>query len=136
MSMLDFIMLLSRDAMLSVCDMCGLGHPLYLCWLLPLLCEVILWNHFIGESCYCPLSILLLDDCSVLLVHILPFTTCHSCCQMPSVCQLYLYTATMEVCGSEEGMMFTLRPVWLEVLKFNKYCSTFVLFDKKFSILD
>ena len=63
MSMLDFIMLLSRDAMLSVCDMCGLGHPLYLCWLLPVLCEVILWNHFIGESCYCPLSILLLDDC-------------------------------------------------------------------------
>jgi hypothetical protein len=26
--------------------------------------------------------------------------------------------------------------VWLDVLKFNKYCSTFVLFDKKFSILD
>jgi hypothetical protein len=29
-----------------------------------------------------------------------------------------------------------LGPVWLEVLKFNKYCSTFVFFDKKFSILD
>jgi hypothetical protein len=29
-----------------------------------------------------------------------------------------------------------LGPVWLEVLKFNKHCNTFVLFDKKFSILD
>jgi hypothetical protein len=29
-----------------------------------------------------------------------------------------------------------LGPVWLEVLKFNKHCSTFVLFDKKFLILD
>jgi hypothetical protein len=27
-------------------------------------------------------------------------------------------------------------PVWLEVLNFNKRCSTFVLFDKKFQILD
>jgi hypothetical protein len=26
--------------------------------------------------------------------------------------------------------------VWLEELKFNKHCSTFVLFDKKFPILD
>jgi hypothetical protein len=26
--------------------------------------------------------------------------------------------------------------VWFEELKFNKYCSTFVLFDKKFPILD
>jgi hypothetical protein len=26
--------------------------------------------------------------------------------------------------------------VWLKELKFNKYCSTFVLFDKKFLILD
>jgi hypothetical protein len=26
--------------------------------------------------------------------------------------------------------------VWFEELKFNKYCSTFVLFDKKFIILD
>jgi hypothetical protein len=29
-----------------------------------------------------------------------------------------------------------LGSVWLEVLKFNKHCSTFVLFDKKFLILD
>jgi hypothetical protein len=29
-----------------------------------------------------------------------------------------------------------LGPVWLEMLTFNKYRSTFVLFDKKFSILD
>jgi hypothetical protein len=29
-----------------------------------------------------------------------------------------------------------LGPVWFGVLKFNKYCSTFVLFDKKFPILD
>jgi hypothetical protein len=28
----------------------------------------------------------------------------------------------------------TLRGVWFEELKFNKYCSTFVLFDKKFPI--
>jgi hypothetical protein len=28
------------------------------------------------------------------------------------------------------------RGIWFEELKFNKYCSTFVLFDKKFSILD
>jgi hypothetical protein len=28
-----------------------------------------------------------------------------------------------------------LQGVWLEELKFNKYCSTFVLFDKKFLIL-
>jgi hypothetical protein len=28
------------------------------------------------------------------------------------------------------------RGVWFGVLKFNKYCSIFVLFDKKFSILD
>jgi hypothetical protein len=27
-------------------------------------------------------------------------------------------------------------PVWLDVLKFNKHCGTFVLFDKKFLILD
>jgi hypothetical protein len=27
-----------------------------------------------------------------------------------------------------------LRGVWFEELKFNKYCSTFVLFDKKFPI--
>jgi hypothetical protein len=33
-------------------------------------------------------------------------------------------------------MACTLRGVWFEELKFNKYCSTFVLFDKKFSILD
>jgi hypothetical protein len=26
--------------------------------------------------------------------------------------------------------------VWLEELKFNKHCSTFVLFNKKFLILD
>jgi hypothetical protein len=26
--------------------------------------------------------------------------------------------------------------VWFEVLKFNKHCSTFVLFDKKFPILN
>jgi hypothetical protein len=26
--------------------------------------------------------------------------------------------------------------VWLKELKFNEYCSTFVLFDKKFPILD
>jgi hypothetical protein len=26
--------------------------------------------------------------------------------------------------------------VWFEELKFNKHCSTFVLFDKKFPILD
>jgi hypothetical protein len=26
--------------------------------------------------------------------------------------------------------------VWLEELKFNKHCSTFVLFDKKFPIWD
>jgi hypothetical protein len=26
--------------------------------------------------------------------------------------------------------------VWFEELKFNEYCNTFVLFDKKFSILD
>jgi hypothetical protein len=31
---------------------------------------------------------------------------------------------------------FLLGHVWLGVLKFNKYCSTFILFDKKFSILD
>jgi hypothetical protein len=29
-----------------------------------------------------------------------------------------------------------LEGVWFEELKFNKYCSTFVLFDKKFPILD
>jgi hypothetical protein len=29
-----------------------------------------------------------------------------------------------------------LGSVWFEVLKFNKHCSTFVLFDKNFSILD
>jgi hypothetical protein len=29
-----------------------------------------------------------------------------------------------------------LGPVWLHMLKFNKHCSTFVLFDKKFPILD
>jgi hypothetical protein len=29
-----------------------------------------------------------------------------------------------------------IRGVWREELKFNKYCSTFVLFDKKFLILD
>jgi hypothetical protein len=28
------------------------------------------------------------------------------------------------------------RGVWSGVLKFNKYCSTFVLFDKKFLILN
>jgi hypothetical protein len=29
-----------------------------------------------------------------------------------------------------------LGTVWLEMLKFNKLCSTFVLFNKKFLILD
>jgi hypothetical protein len=29
-----------------------------------------------------------------------------------------------------------IRGVWFEELKVNKYCSTFVLFDKKFRILD
>jgi hypothetical protein len=29
-----------------------------------------------------------------------------------------------------------LEGVWFEELKFNKHCSTFVLFDKKFLILD
>jgi hypothetical protein len=33
-------------------------------------------------------------------------------------------------------MQRILGRVWLEVLKFNQYCSTFVLFDKKFLILD
>jgi hypothetical protein len=33
-------------------------------------------------------------------------------------------------------LVIILRGVWLEELKFNKHCSTFVLFDKKFSILN
>jgi hypothetical protein len=32
--------------------------------------------------------------------------------------------------------MYFLGSVWLEELKFNKYCNIFVLFDKKFSILN
>jgi hypothetical protein len=34
------------------------------------------------------------------------------------------------------NIKLSLRGVWLEELKFNKHCSTFVLFDKKFPILD
>jgi hypothetical protein len=34
------------------------------------------------------------------------------------------------------GTFKKLRGVWFEKLKFNKYCSTFVLFDKKILILD
>jgi hypothetical protein len=37
----------------------------------------------------------------------------------------------------ERALSFNyLGPVWFGVLKFNKDCSTFVLFDKKFLILD
>jgi hypothetical protein len=32
--------------------------------------------------------------------------------------------------------IFYLADVWFEELKFNKHCNTFVLFDKKFLILD
>jgi hypothetical protein len=37
---------------------------------------------------------------------------------------------------SEQMHKCILGGVWFEELKFNKHCSTFVLFDKKFSILD
>jgi hypothetical protein len=37
---------------------------------------------------------------------------------------------------SVEYRLFDWGHVWLEVLKFNKHRSTFILFDKKFSILD
>jgi hypothetical protein len=46
------------------------------------------------------------------------------------MCKLTLITYNIIIC------LYNLGPVWLEVLKFNKHCSTFVLFDKKFSILD
>jgi hypothetical protein len=40
------------------------------------------------------------------------------------------------VCSVDLPARLALGPVWLEVLKVNKHCSTFVLFDKKFPILD
>jgi hypothetical protein len=41
------------------------------------------------------------------------------------------------LCGGQARPgLADLGGVWFGVLKFNKHCSTFVLFDKKFSILD
>jgi hypothetical protein len=47
----------------------------------------------------------------------------------------FLGGGSMGVFGSRPHLA-RLRGVWFEELKFNKHCSTFVLFDKKFSILD
>jgi hypothetical protein len=55
----------------------------------------------------------------------------------------YIYIATLSydnyyanLWDYSNVLLCDLGPVWLDVLKFNKYCSTFVLFDKKISILD
>jgi hypothetical protein len=46
---------------------------------------------------------------------------------------VFYVTGSYIIAGSSHPM---LRGVWLEELKFNKHCSIFVLFDKKFPILD
>jgi hypothetical protein len=45
-------------------------------------------------------------------------------------------TANRNVALKESRLVVATLGAWLELLKFNKHCSTFVLFDKKFLILD
>jgi hypothetical protein len=51
-----------------------------------------------------------------------------NCCRQVNRDDVLLYLI-------EQGPVW-LGPVWLEMLKFNKYCSTFVLFNKNILILD
>jgi hypothetical protein len=48
----------------------------------------------------------------------------------------YVYIHTKSNVSQKTKTSYNLGGVWLEELKFNKHCSTFVLFDKKFPILD
>jgi hypothetical protein len=44
--------------------------------------------------------------------------------------------AVLETTKWNSPLRLALGSVWLEELKFNKYCNIFILLDKKFSILD
>jgi hypothetical protein len=60
----------------------------------------------------------------------------HANSSHPASWYTYFSVTGRLVCFDEVGSPNNLRPVWLDLLKFNKHCSTFVLFDKKFLILD
>jgi hypothetical protein len=52
---------------------------------------------------------------------------------------LHIYTGICDVTRNLKNILHfgvNLGGVWVEVLKFNKHCSIFVLFDKKFPIWD
>jgi hypothetical protein len=64
-----------------------------------------------------------------------PYTTSSSIYVEHVPTQVDSYTQAWLRCRKPNTLL-VLGPAWLHMLKFNQHCSTSVLFDKKFSILD